>query len=57
MNSTSNSISFAEKIKGKIAATFAEVLIWQADHGIKHSPFPNISEAKYPVELMMEDTE
>ena len=44
-------------MKAKISEVLADLLIKQAESGIKHSPAPIISEAEFPVELMMEDAE
>jgi len=43
------------KAKVKVAEIISDVLIFQAEQGVKFSPIPLVSEAKFPVELMKDD--
>jgi len=47
----------SEQLKTKAAEVISNVLIKQADAGMKHSWLPGFSEPSVPVELLEEDME
>ena len=55
MGDMNKNVSFASKMKTKVAELASKALILQAEEGIKFSIFIVISEARVPIELMKED--
>lgn len=55
MSSTNERTTMLGKVKDRIAEAISNVLILQAEHGIKHSAVPTVSEPNFLVELMKED--
>jgi len=53
---TMNDASFINRVKGLFLHKIADVLIHQAEDGIKFSSNPVVSEPVFLVELMKEDT-
>lgn len=55
MNSMNEMAKALNNVKDKAAAIISDVLILQAEQGIKHSWIPNVSEPDFAVDLMKED--
>lgn len=57
MNSMSNKESMKDRVKGGLAEVCAGMLIKQAHIGMRNCFLLNLSEPKFPIELMEEDTD
>jgi len=57
MNNMNEKMPLTQRIKSKAAELVSDVLIQQADQGVKFSTLYAWSEAQVPVELLKEDAE